>query len=335
MMKNKQLNYLFRAFNSMAYGFFGTLIIGIILEELGRNLNIDVLITYGSMVKYLMGPAIGVAIAYTRDAKGLTLIGGVIAGTIGAGTLVGLTPHIGDPVGALITSIVAIEGAMFIEKKTSFDIFLIPLVVIILSVLTSIFVAPFFMMITQTVGDVVNQATTYQPFVMGVIVAVVMGMALTAPISSAAIAIALGLSGLAAGAAAIGCGAQMIGFAVMTKNDNNWSKTIAVGLGTSMLQFTNILKSPLIWVPPILTSAILGPVSTVVFMLQTDAYGAGMGTSGLVGPLTMYRIMGSNYLIIIILMFFVFPIVLNLLFYRGMLQLKWIKKGALKIENMA
>ncbi len=334
-MKNKQINYLFQAFNSMAYGFFGTLIIGIILEELGRNLGIDALVTYGSMVKYLMGPAIGVAIAYTRKATGLTLIGGVIAGTIGAGTLTGLTLHIGDPIGALITSMVAIEGAMMIEKKTSFDIFLIPLVVIVLSILTSMFVAPFFIVITKTVGQIVNQATTYQPFLMGIVIAVVMGMALTAPISSAAIAIALGLSGLAAGAAAIGCAAQMIGFAVMTKQDNPWSKVIAVGLGTSMLQFGNILKSPVIWLPPILTSAILGPVSTLVFMLETNAYGAGMGTSGLVGPLTTYRTMGPGYGIIVVLMFFVFPWLLNLLFFKGMVQLKWIKKGSLKIDNMA
>ena len=253
----KKDNYIIKSLNGMAYGFFCSLIIGTIFKQIGNFANISQLAAWGEVATYLMGPAIGAGIAYAIDAKGLNLIAAVIAGTIGAGTFNGNTATTGNPIAAFVAVIIAVEVTRLVQGKTPVDILLVPFTSIIVAGIVTIFIGPYITKLIVWIGDLINQGVNMQPFFMSIVVAVLMGMALTAPISSAAIGVMLGLNGLAAGAALAGCCAQMIGFAVMSMDDNDIGDVVAIGIGTSMLQFKNIVKHPIIWLPPILTSAIL------------------------------------------------------------------------------
>lgn len=293
----KKDNYIIKSLNGMAYGFFCSLIIGTIYKQIGNFANISQLVAWGEVATYLMGPAIGAGIAYAIDAKGLNLIAAVIAGTIGAGTFNGNTATTGNPIAAFVAVIIAVEVTRLVQGKTPVDILLVPFTSIIVAGIVTIFIGPYITKLIVWIGDLINQGVNMQPFFMSIVVAVLMGIALTAPISSAAIGVMLGLNGLAAGAALAGCCAQMIGFAVMSMDDNDIGDVVAIGIGTSMLQFKNIVKHPIIWLPPILTSAIIAPISTCLLEISCSAIGSGMGTAGLVGILEAVNVMELLFMV--------------------------------------
>lgn len=326
---NALLNYFVKTFNGMAYGLFATLIIGVIIEQIGTLFDFNALVELGIILKGFMGIGIGIGVAWSLGLSGLMLISGAIA----SGIAVSIS---NDPMTAYLTAILSIEGLRLImRKKTPLDIILIPLITSLLAYGVALLIGERVAYLMQLLGNFVNNATIYHPFFMGIIISVVMGMALTAPISSAAIAISINLSGLAGGAAVVGCSVQMLGFAIMSRKDNNIGEIISIGIGTSMLQFKNILRKPIIWLPTIIVSAILGPISTLVFKTECTPIGSGMGTSGLVGQFGTLDAMGYNkytFLTIIILQVLL-PIVLvwavDIIFrYK-----KWIVKGDLSLNK--
>lgn len=317
------LDYFVKTLNGMALGLFATLIIGVIIAQIATLLDSEGLATLAGILRGFMGIGIGIGVAWSLKLQGLSLIAGGVAGGIA-------TALYNDPVVAYVTTVLAIEGLrLVLRKKTPVDIILIPLLSSLIAFGVATLIGAPIAGFMQAVGRFIEEATTLQPFFMGLIIAVIMGMALTAPISSAAIAISIGLSGLAGGAALVGGATQMIGFAVMSRKDNSFGAVLSIAFGTSMLQFKNILRKPIIWLPPIIVSAILGPFSTLVFRAQTSPIGAGMGTSGLVGQIATLDVMGygaSTYLTIGLL-HFVLPIVLVLTLDIVFRLKGWIAEG--------
>ena len=330
----KKDNYFIKALNGMAYGFFCSLIIGTILKQLGAFANITELVTWGEVATLLMGPAIGAGIGYAIDAKGLNLISAIIAGCIGAGTFNGNVAGVGNPIVSFVAVIVAVEVTRFVQGKTPIDILIVPFTSIVAAGLVTIFVGPYLTKLIVWLGDLINQGVNMQPLLMSIVVAVLMGMALTAPISSAAIGVMLGLNGLAAGAALAGCCAQMIGFAVMSIDDNDIGDVIAIGIGTSMLQFKNIVKKQMIWIPPIITSVVIAPISTCLLNISCSPVGSGMGTAGMVGILEAVNVMGTNYWVPLIVIDLVAPAFLTYGIYKAFKKLSFIKNGDLKLERL-
>lgn len=326
-------NYIIKILNGMALGLFSSLIIGLILKQIGTLLELEILINMGSIAQFMMGPAIGAAVASSIGAPPLGIFASIITGAIGAGTFKvvdGTTLIIiGEPVGALVASYIGAEISKLVSGKTKVDIVLIPALTIISGGIAGIYVAPVISKFMTGIGTIINIATEQDPIPMGILVSVLMGIMLTLPISSAAIAISLGLSGLAAGAATVGCSVQMIGFAVISFKENGIGGFIAQGFGTSMLQIPNIIKNPRIWIPPIIASAILGPISTVVFEMQNNKLGAGMGTSGLVGQFATLETMGMSGMIGILVLHFILPSIITLIISSWMR-----KKGLIKINDM-
>lgn len=330
----KKDNYFIKALNGMAYGFFCSLIIGTILKQLGSFANITELVTWGEVATLLMGPAIGAGIGYAIDAKGLNLIAAIIAGSIGAGTFNGNVAGVGNPIVSFVAVIVAVEVTRFVQGKTPIDILIVPFTSIVAAGLVTIFVGPYLTKLIVWLGDLINQGVNMQPLLMSIVVAVLMGIALTAPISSAAIGVMLGLNGLAAGAALAGCCAQMIGFAVMSIDDNDIGDVIAIGIGTSMLQFKNIVKKPMIWIPPIIASVVIAPISTCLLNISCSPVGSGMGTAGMVGILEAVNVMGTNYWVPLIVIDLVAPAFLTYVIYKAFKKLSLIKNGDLKLERL-
>ncbi len=326
--------YGIEAMSAMALGLFSSLIVGLILKTagsqtaiwFGENLISTQLVSLGTIAMQYMGAAIGVAVAYKLQAPPLVLFASVVTGGMGAVS--------GGPAGSFVAALVACEFGKAISKETKLDILVTPIVTLTIGYLVSLSVSPLIGELMTLLGKIIITATEYQPFFMGIIVSVVMGLVLTAPISSAALGIMLGLSGIAAGAATVGCAAQMIGFAVMSYKENKFSGLIAQGLGTSMLQIPNILKNWWVLLPPTLASAILGPLSTMVFKMTNIAAGSGMGTSGLVGPITTFQDMGfsTSVLISVVLLHFVLPAILTLIIAKFMRAKGLIKDGDLKLE---
>lgn len=274
--------YLVDALGAMALGLFASLLIGTIVDTVGSLTSSDLIIQLGSFAKTATGPAMAISIGYALKAPQLvlfTLTGvGVAANSLGGA---------GGPLAVLFAAIVATECGKLVSKETKVDILVTPLVTLTAGGLFSIWAAPAIGEAAGAVGMSIMWATNMQPFFMGILVSVIVGVALTLPISSAAICAALGLVGLAGGAATAGCCAQMVGFAVMSFRVNRWSGLMAQGLGTSMLQMPNIIKNPRIWIPPTLASAITGPLATMVFRLEQNGppIASGMGTAGLVGQI--------------------------------------------------
>lgn len=337
MTKKSEGNYIVKTLNGMAYGFFASLIIGTILKQIGGAIHIHELVRWGEIASYLMGPSIGVGIAYVLDAKGLNIISAVIAGTIGAGTFSfqdSVSVSVGNPITAYIAVLLAVEVTKLVQDKTPLDILVVPFVSILSAGLITQFVGPYISQIIVWIGDLINQGVNMQPVFMGMIVAVLMGMALTAPISSAAIGIMLGLDGLAAGAALAGCCAQMVGLAVMSLDDNDIGDIIAIGIGTSMLQFKNIVQRPIIWLPPIIASIISGVISSAVLGIKCTAVGSGMGTTGLVGLLEAINVMGVSYWIPLLLVDVLLPIVICWGMYKALRKLNYIKNGDMKLTHL-
>ncbi len=329
--------YFIKVLNGMALGLFGSLIIGVIIEQIGTLLNIEILIYFGQFAKYMMGPAIGAAVAYSIGASQLGIFASIVTGAIGSQTAVfdGSTIQlvIGEPVGAFVASLAGAEFSKLIQGKTKVDIVLVPAGTIIAGGIVGVYLAPVVSRMMTLIGSFINYATELRPFTMGIILAVIMGMILTLPISSAALAISLKLSGLAAGASTIGCCTQMIGFAIISYRENKVGGLIAQGVGTSMLQVPNIIKNPKIWIPPIIASAILGPVGTTIFKMENDFLGAGMGTAGLVGQLRTLSVMGDAGIPGILLLHFVLPAILSLAVSEYMRKKGWIKYGDMKLNN--
>lgn len=325
--------YLVKIFNGMALGLFSSLLIGLIIKQLGTLLNLDILVEFGQVAQMLMGPAIGAGVAYSIGAPPLAIFASVITGAIGAGTIVSegvnLSIQIGEPVGAFIAALLGAEVAKKISGKTKVDIVLVPLITILIGGLAGKYIGPVMSSFMNIIGAIINKATELRPIPMGIIVSVLMGITLTLPISSAALAISLGLSGLAAGAGTVGCAAQMIGFAVSSYRENGVGGFIAQGVGTSMLQISNIIKNPKIWIPPIIASAILGPISTTFLKMQGNMSGAGMGTSGFVGQFAIIETMGSSpkVWISIVFMHFILPGVISFSISEWMRKKGYIKYG--------
>jgi len=339
------------ALGAMAQGLFCSLLIGTIVQTLGKQLGVQFLIDVGGYASAMSGAAMAVAIGYALQAPPMVLFSlatvGYAANALGSTTLDG-GKGAGGPLAVLFIAVIAAECGKAVSKETKVDILVTPLVTILVGVGLSAWWAPAIGTAASAVGNFVNWATVLQPFWMGILVSVIIGIALTLPISSAAICSAIGLTGLAGGAAVAGCCAQMVGFAVLSFRENGWGGVISQGLGTSMLQMGNIVKNPRIWLPAILTSAITGPVATCLFRLEMNdpagGLAAGMGTCGLVGPIgvcsgwvgdisagvkTAVTAMDWAGLILIS---FVLPAVLCWGFGRLFRKIGWIKEGDLTLE---
>ena len=319
--------YFVDALGAMALGLFASLLIGTIFQTLGDKTGWDAFVTIAKYAKAATGAAIAVAIAYKLRCEGLVLFSAIAVGIAGN--------ELGGPMGAYVAVLVAIELGKMVYKETQVDILVTPAVVIISGVLVAFAIGPAIGRLMTALGAFIEHATLMQPFLMGIIVSVVIGAVLTLPISSAAICLAIGLGGIAGGAATAGCCAQMIGFAVLSFKENRWGGLLAQGLGTSMLQMGNIVKNPRIWIPPTLAAAITGPIATCVFHLENVPIGSGMGTCGLVGPIGIYTAMpdgGMNMWVGMLLVCFVLPAVLTWAFGLIFRKIGWIKDGDLKID---
>lgn len=324
--------YLVDALSHMAYGLFCSLILGLIIGQIAKIPGMDFLefISEALSAKSpLVGACIGLAIANGFKCSPLVIISSAVTGALGY--------QFGGPVGAYLSVVIAAEAGMLVSKKTSVDIILTPLVTIVAGGLVAKYCCSPINDFMMYLGSLINEATKLSPFFMGITVSVLVGCALTLPISSVAICVMLGIDGLAAGAATVGCCAQMVGFAVISYKDNGIGGLISQGVGTSMLQIGNIVKKPVIWLAPTLTAAILGPVSTILFEMTNNALGAGMGTSGLVGPLATYATMSqtgiaSGTLILeIVGMHFIAPAVIALAINMLLKKAGLIKPGDMKL----
>lgn len=329
------------AMGAMAQGLFASLLIGTIIKTLGQQLNVQFLIDAGNFAQQVAGPAMAVSIGAALSAPQLVLYS-LIAVGMAANKLGGA----GGPLAVYFITIVASECGKIVSKETKVDILVTPAVTILVGVGLSVLCAPTVGAAASSVGDFIKWATNLQPLLMGILVSVVVGMALTLPISSAAICAALSLTGLAGGAAVAGCCAQMVGFAVMSFRENGVGGLVSQGLGTSMLQMPNIIRNPRTWIPPTLASAITGPIATCLFHLEMNgpAVSSGMGTCGLVGQIGVYTgwlndiAAGTKTAILpmdwvgLILICFVLPAVLTLLFAFFLRKWGWIKDGDLKLQ---
>lgn len=329
------------AMGAMAQGLFASLLIGTIIKTLGQQLNVQFLIDAGNFAQQVAGPAMAVSIGAALSAPQLVLYS-LIAVGMAANKLGGA----GGPLAVYFITIVASECGKIVSKETKVDILVTPAVTILVGVGLSVLCAPTIGAAASSVGDFIKWATNLQPLLMGILVSVVVGMALTLPISSAAICAALSLTGLAGGAAVAGCCAQMVGFAVMSFRENGVGGLVSQGLGTSMLQMPNIIRNPRTWIPPTLASAITGPITTCLFHLEMNgpAVSSGMGTCGLVGQIGVYTgwlndiAAGTKAAILpmdwvgLILICFVLPAVLTLLFAFFLRKWGWIKDGDLKLQ---
>lgn len=329
------------AMGAMAQGLFASLLIGTIIKTLGQQLNVQFLIDAGNFAQQVAGPAMAVSIGAALSAPQLVLYS-LIAVGMAANKLGGA----GGPLAVYFITIVASECGKIVSKETKVDILVTPAVTILVGVGLSVLCAPTVGAAASSVGDFIKWATNLQPLLMGILVSVVVGMALTLPISSAAICAALSLTGLAGGAAVAGCCAQMVGFAVMSFRENGVGGLVSQGLGTSMLQMPNIIRNPRVWIPPTLASAITGPIATCLFHLEMNgpAVSSGMGTCGLVGQIGVYTgwlndiAAGTKAAILpmdwvgLILICFVLPAVLTLLFAFFLRKWGWIKDGDLKLN---
>ncbi len=331
VIKKYAKKYFVDAMSAMALGLFSSLIIGLILSQLSQIPYLEFLKTISDIVSAsspVVGGAIGAAIAWGLKAKPLVVFSSVVTGAVGY--------SLGGPVGAYVAALVGEEIGSLVAGKTKVDIVVSPIVTIVSGGVAGMFVGPPIQEFMNGLGTVINTATTLSPVPMGILVSVIVGLALTAPISSAALCIMLGLDGLAAGAAVVGCSAQMIGFAVTSFKDNGFGGLISQGIGTSMLQFGNIMKKPAIWLAPTLAGAVLGPISTAVFGMTNTPSGAGMGTSGLVGQFGAFAAMSGTdpwyTLLLVALMHFIFPAILSLGFDFIFRKLGWVKDGDMKIN---
>lgn len=329
------------ALGAMAQGLFASLLIGTILKTLGQQLGVAILVDIGTFAQAVTGPAMAVSIGYALKCPPLVLFSLIAVG--GAANQLG---GAGGPLAVFVVTIFAAEFGKLVSKETKVDIIVTPSVTICVGVLLSMWWAPSIGAAASAVGNAIKWATELQPFFMGILVSVIVGIALTLPISSAAICAALGLTGLAGGAAVAGCCAQMVGFAVMSFKENRWGGLVSQGIGTSMLQMGNIIKNPKIWIAPIVTSAITGPMATCLFKLQMNGtpVSSGMGTCGFVGQIGVYSgwvadiangtktaITGFDWAGLILISF-ILPAVICPLINMLLKKIGWVKDGDMKLS---
>lgn len=352
---NKLLNHIFiDGLTGMAWGLFSTLIIGLILTQIGGfipNKIGEIIVIIGKIASGLTGAGIGIGVATKFKSGTYVTVSAAIAGMIGAFATKILAGAVysaetasvifsgpGEPLGAFIAALVGIEIGNLITGKTKVDIILVPLATILTGAIVGLLIGPPISSFMTALGGLINWSVERQPIIMGILVSVIMGMILTLPISSAAIAIILNLSGLAAGAATVGCCANMIGFAVASFKENKVGGLISQGLGTSMLQVPNIMKKPVIWLPAIIASALLGPLSTTIFNMTNNASGAGMGTAGLVGQFMTWETMSATetpiiLLIKILLLHFIMPALIAWIVSYILRKKGIIKEGDMKLQT--
>ena len=348
----KLMNHIFiDGLTGMAQGLFATLIVGTIIQQIGTLIggNIgDMIFLLGKVAAALTGAGIGVGVAYRFKGSPLVVVSAAIAGMIGAfaskllagtvlveGAIVLAGP--GEPLGAFLAAYAGIEMGRLVSGKTKVDILVTPTVIIGAASVVGLILGPPISSFMLALGELINWGTEQQPFLMGIIVSVLMGMILTLPISSAALGVILNLSGLAAGAATVGCCCNMVGFAVASYRENKVGGLVAQGIGTSMLQVPNIVRKPIIWLPAILSSAILGPIGTVVLEMTNNATGSGMGTAGLVGQIMTWQTMTAVeapgvVLVKILLIQIILPAIVTLVISEFMRKKNWIKDGDMKLE---
>jgi uncharacterized membrane protein len=329
------------ALGAMAQGLFASLLIGTIIGTIGEQFNIPILLTIAAYARAATGPAMAVAIGVALKCPMLVLVSLIAVG--GAANNLG---GAGGPLAVYFIAVISAEFGKLVSKETKIDIIVTPAITIAAGVLLSLACAPAIGAAASAMGNAVMWATELQPFFMGILVSVIVGMILTLPISSAAICAALSLTGLAGGAAVAGCCAQMVGFAVMSFKENKWGGLFAQGLGTSMLQMGNIVRNPRIWIPPTLASAITGPIATCIFALRMDgpAVASGMGTCGLVGQIGLYTgwlsdiAAGTKTAITafdwtgLVLICFIMPAVLTSVIAIPLRKKGWIKGNDLKLD---
>jgi len=329
------------ALGAMAQGLFASLLIGTIISTIGEQAGMEILIKIGTYAKAATGPAMAIAIGYALHCPALVLFS-----LAAVGTATNELGGAGGPLAVLIVTIFAAEFGKAVSKETKIDIIVTPFVTITLGILLAMWWAPAIGSAASAVGRAIMWATELQPFFMGILVSVIVGIALTLPISSAAICAALSLTGLAGGAALAGCCAQMVGFATLSFRENKWGGFFAQGIGTSMLQMGNIVKNPRIWLPAILASAVTGPISTCIFKLQMNgaAVASGMGTCGLVGQIGVYTGWADDVAsgvksaitafdwIGMLFICFVLPAALTWLFGLFFRRIGWIKENDLKLD---
>lgn len=337
--------------SGMAQGLFATLIVGTIVQQVGTLVGGqtgEMLYTIGKVAAALTSAGIGVGVAYRFKASGLVVLSAATAGMVGgfagkllAGTVLSDGAMVfagpGEPLGAFIAAYIGIEIGQLVAGKTKIDILLTPIVTVGAGSIAGLLAGPPISRFMTKIGEMINWGTEQQPFVMGIVVSVLMGMALTLPISSAALGVILNLNGLAAGAATIGCCCNMVGFAVASFRENRIGGLLAQGIGTSMLQIPNIVRNPLIWIPSILSSAILGPVGTMLLKMTNNATGSGMGTAGLVGQIMTWQTMtvtepSTIVLIKIFVIQIILPAIVTAAIAEFMRRKKWIKQGDMKLE---
>ena len=329
------------AMGAMAQGLFASLLIGTIIKTLGEQIGLQFLVDAGTFAQSVAGPAMAASIGYALHTPPLVLFSLIAVGSA-ANSLGGA----GGPLAVYFIAIVSAECGKLVSKETKVDIIVTPAVTILVGTGLSVLFAPAIGAAASAVGSVIMWATELQPLLMGILVSVLVGIALTLPISSAAICAALNLTGLAGGAAVAGCCAQMVGFAVMSFRENRWGGLAAQGIGTSMLQMGNIVRNPRIWIPPTLTSAITGPIATCIFRMEMNGapVSSGMGTCGLVGQIGVYTgwvndvasgakaaITGTDWLGLVLISF-VLPAVLTWLIAIPLRKWGWIKDGDLKLD---
>lgn len=347
--------YLNRVFidglSGMALGLFATLIVGTIIQQIANLIGGDIgalLFQVGKVAAAMTSAGIGVGVAYKFKESPLVVLSAATAGMIGgfAGKILAGTVLVdgaivlagpGEPLGAFIAAYVAIEVGHLVSGKTKIDILVTPIATIASGAAVGLLVGPPISRFMEGLGAIINWGTEQQPFLMGIIVSVIMGMVLTLPISSAALGVILNLSGLAAGAATIGCCCNMVGFAVASYRENKVAGLLAQGIGTSMLQVPNIVRKPVIWIPTILSSAILGPVGTMILKMTSNATGSGMGTAGLVGQIMTYQTMapveGSTVVLFkIAVIQILLPAIVTLIVSEFMRKRNWIKPGDMKLD---
>lgn len=337
--------------SGMAHGLFATLIVGTIIQQIGTLVGGqtgNLLYAIGKVAAALTSAGIGVGVAYRFKASSLVVLSAATAGMVGgfaskllAGTVLNEGAMVfagpGEPLGAFLAAYIGIEVGQLLAGKTKIDILLTPIVTVGAGSVAGLLAGPPISRFMTKIGEMINWGTEQQPLVMGIVVSVLMGMALTLPISSAALGVILNLNGLAAGAATIGCCCNMVGFAVASFRENKIGGLLAQGIGTSMLQIPNIVRNPLIWLPAILSSAILGPIGTLVLKMTNNATGSGMGTAGLVGQIMTWQTMtavepSTIVLIKIFVIQIILPAIVTAAIAEFMRRKKWIKQGDMKLE---
>ena len=321
--------YFIDAMGAMAYGLFATLLVGTILKTIGEELNVSFLTDIvWPVANQATGPAIALAIAYSLRAPQLVLFSSAVVGIAAY--------QLGGPLGVFIATIVAVEVGKMVAGETRIDIVITPIITVLVGVILAQIIGPSVQQMMKWIGEIIMLSTDSNPLIMGIVIAVIVGMVLTLPISSAALCLMLELDGLAAGAATIGCCAQMIGFATISFKDNGLKGVLAQGLGTSMLQVPNIYKNWKIWIPTTLASAIIGPIAIIYFNMENTALESGMGSCGLVGQIGTFNAMKSKYdtsyiLTSILILQIIAPAIISYLIYIFMKKKNWIKDGDMKL----